>query len=111
MTNSSRLSILITTIVIISRFKATTNPLKSCYCWKGYEPTKISGEYQCFAGMVFHLMPCNVLQPPECVCTGNNSILKDRLGTWCAIYKSGREIYRWACENAKDWMTFFKAYM
>lgn len=81
----------------------------TCSCWTGYKP-KVVPEmgYLCAGEVNLHYMPCNVLEPPQCVCSnGVTAILKDRSGTWCTTYRMGIEFRRWRCENSADWDAFF----
>ncbi|KAF5284415.1 hypothetical protein FQA39_LY17090 [Lamprigera yunnana] len=81
-------------------------PNEDCRCWFGYESnaerTKCNGIY------LQHIMPCNVTEPPKCVCTEEStSIMKDKLGIWCVLFKAGKLIKQWACENKKEWKEFY----
>ncbi|KAL3286034.1 hypothetical protein HHI36_000547 [Cryptolaemus montrouzieri] len=80
-----------------------------CKCWEGYRAQYGKDGAQCFGIRLMHIMPCNVPQPPRCICSGSvNNILKDGTGTWCTTYKKGHELRRWPCENTKEWDDFFK---
>ncbi|KAK9869204.1 hypothetical protein WA026_002954 [Henosepilachna vigintioctopunctata] len=65
-----------------------------CKCWDGYKPQIDKDGPHCFGVKLTHIMPCNLPQPPRCVCTGSvNNILKDSTGTWCTTVRNIRNIF------------------
>lgn len=87
--------------------KSIPSDKPTCSCWKGYEPqVQNDGTVACVGIYLFHIMNCNVLQPPRCECTKASGIVTDKNGTFCALFNRGKEIRRWPCENRKEWNDF-----
>lgn len=87
--------------------KSISSEKTTCNCWKGYEPQEQhDGTLACVGVYLLHIMDCNVVQPPRCHCTKATGIITDKAGTSCALFRRGKEIRRWPCENEKEWETF-----
>lgn len=94
-------------LTISTYAKSIPSEKGNCNCWKGYEPEEQQdGTLACVGVYLLHIMDCNVVQPPRCHCTKATGIITDKDGTACALFKRGREIRRWPCENRKEWETF-----
>ncbi|XP_019870789.1 uncharacterized protein LOC109599267 [Aethina tumida] len=80
---------------------------QTCVCFTGYEPIYVNDGWLCEHN--YRIYPCNAVEGPKCVCSGEESnVLRDKAGVSCVLYKKGKEIKRWPCENQEEWDEFKK---
>ncbi|KAF5274635.1 hypothetical protein FQA39_LY18721 [Lamprigera yunnana] len=77
----------------------------SCKCWREYEAQMVDGKMRCVGLRVRHIMPCNVPQPPKCVCQNATAIVTNANGTFCAKNVNNTRVLE-PCENKAEWEKF-----